>query len=1770
MLKLRFFLGLALAGVLLPVQAAVVFDYGSDWKYRIGTSEASSPDASAWRQATFTDSSWAAGPAPIGYANPPNHPAESALRTFLPTSQAGGYLSVFFRKTFNVKVPADVQQFILHINVDDGYVAWLNGVEIGRFNVPAGNLAFNASASSAIEPTLTSIEVNNPSKWLVAGVNVIAVQVFNANFTSSDLVFDAALMSDLDETPPVVVETLPRPGSTVRELTQIEVVFDENVFGVDAEDLLIEGAPARAVTQFSPRDYVFEFEQPAPGLVNVAWTSNHQITDGASSPNLFTGGSWTYTLDPSAPLGQVVISEFMADNANGIRDDDGRRSDWIELFNEGTTAVNLEGWFLTDTIENPTKWRFPAIHLDRNRYLLLWASGNDRTDPNKPLHTNFRLPASGSYLALLDPDTNIVSEFAPVYPPQRADISFGRDLVEPEIVGYFLEPTPGAPNSISGPGFAPEPLFSRASGVFTNNTVTVTLSAPSGQIRYTLDGSLPGANSTLYSGAITLTTTTVIKARVFEAELLPSRIIAESYALLDSSAARFDSNLPIMIFSTSGRSIAQNVPPGQLRTFASLVAIDTFRGRSSPLGEADYLGQCELEIRGQTSAGFPKRPYNLELQDAYRNDRNAQLLGLPSGSDWVLNNPYSDKPFLQNFLAFELHEKMGHYAVRRRFVEVFINTTGGKVAYPRDYAGVYLLLEKIKRAGNRVEISRLTPYDNTEPNISGGYMFKKDKDSGGDLNFSTSGGGGFSGQNLKIHEPKPREITPTQLAWLRNYLNQFERALYAPDWRTATGTNHYSHYIDIDSFVDNHWIVEFSKQIDGYRLSNYMQKDRGGKIRMDPIWDWNLSFGNADYLEGWRTNGWYYPLISATDHIWLRRLINGTTSGSGTSGDPDFNQRIVDRWSELRTNVLAASNVLARVDEMAGVLNEAAARDFQKWPRLGTYVWPNPSFYVAPTTYQGIINAMKTWIQGRYHWIDSQFVRAPVFNVPGGRVPAGFRMSLSSSAATIYYTLDGSDPRLPGGGLSPRARAYTGPATIMTNTKVFSRVLNNARWTGPSVAVFITETPPLVITEIMFSPAPPPPESPFDKEDFEFLEFTNRGSEPLELAGFRITNGVRFDFPAGPLEPGQRVLVVKNRAAFESRYGTELPVIGEFEGQLNNAGERIRVAGPLEETVLDFAYSPAWSPVTAGLGFSLVLADETIAHDQFGLASSWRASFAMNGSPARPEPPARTFPPVVVNEVLTRPGDGGGDFIELHNFSSTPASVGGWYLTDDFRTPRKFRIPDGTIVPASGFALFTSEDFGSNNPLIPFGLSASGEEVYLFSGEGQTNLTGYAHGFEFGAQVAGVTFGRHVDSTGIEHFVAQTASTPGASNSPPLTGPVVISEIMYRPPEVLANGAFWNNTEDEYIELFNRADHSVELFDAAFPANTWRLENEARFSFPTNVTLPPGSHLLVVNFDPDTDSLQLLAFRDKFKVPVSVPIFGPYRGNLNNRGGTVALSMPLPNAGGDADTVPYVLVERVDYASDLPWPPGADGLGYSLNRMDPDAFGNDPSQWSADNPSPGRAPQLGEKPVITVQPASQWALANQTVMLSVSATGEPPLRYQWRFNGSNLDGATNASLVLPAAQPGQSGLYSAVVMNPAGASATAAASVVVELDSDGDGIPDNWELAHGLNPFDPSDATEDADGDGFSNRDEFIAGTNPRDPASRLQIHSVTAGPPALISFAAAAYRTYTIEYSDSLAPALWTRLGDVGSRETNFMAVVSDPAGAEQRYYRLITPARP
>ena len=336
---------------------------------------------------------------------------------------------------------------------------------------------------------------------------------------------------------PVIAERTPVSGALVGSLTQVELFFSEPVLGVNASDLLINGSPAMIVTGAEVGPYVFQFAQPASGTVNFSWTGAHGITDLAV--NAFIATNWSLTLNPGLAPGDVVINEFVAGNVLGLADEDSEKQDWIELYNRGTNAVNLLGWSLTDNADAPGLWTFPSKVLNPGEYLVVFASGKNRTAPagaNK-FHTNFKLDLFGDYLALYNAEYPriAVSAFAPQFPEQRNDYSYGLDTTN--ALRYFQTPTPGATNGSSAIfAVAPEPHFSVTRGLFDvpfNLLLTTTL--PGATIRYTTNGSEPTlSNGQIYSAPLAINNTAILRAAVFAANYVPSRTRTHSYLYLNS------------------------------------------------------------------------------------------------------------------------------------------------------------------------------------------------------------------------------------------------------------------------------------------------------------------------------------------------------------------------------------------------------------------------------------------------------------------------------------------------------------------------------------------------------------------------------------------------------------------------------------------------------------------------------------------------------------------------------------------------------------------------------------------------------------------------------------------------------------------------------------------------------------------------------------------------------------------------------------------------------------------------------------------------------------------------------------------------------------------------------------------------------------------------------------------------------------------------------------------------------------------------------------
>jgi hypothetical protein len=1267
-----------------------------------------------------------------------------------------------------------------------------------------------------------------------------------------------------------------------------------------------------------------------------------------------------------AGQGDVFISEFMASNSgkqtDSLHDELGDSPDWIELCNVSSADVSLDGWFLTDDATKLTKWCFPPTLLPAHGYLVVFASGRD-TNVAGRLHTSFKLAASGSYLALVDASTNLLSEFAPAYPPQQTDVSYGRDRLDPTLVGYFLNPTPGAPNATCGPGFGSPVQFSRASGTFLINfTLTLSTADTNCDIRFLVvtnnvpSGSppltnTPTASSPLYLGPFPISDTAQVRARAFPRQggLFPGPVHTESYVKLTTAVAAFTSDLPIMLFhNLRGGDVPMS---GQgVRQAAILMVFEPVNGVASLTNPPTLVTRLGLHTRGRITEGLPQHPLSLQFWDDYNAANELEFLGLPAESDWNLYPPdFWDLALIRNPFGHQLSREMGRYSPRTRFAECFFNTTGGAIAFSGqaggDYFGFYTIEEKIKRGKNRVDVVRLDPEDTLLPAVTGGYVLKIDSYGSTETTFYDT-----AAQNPIVFVDPPHlqmaaAARRPQLSYISNYFAQFGTTLWGANYTNpATG---YAAYIDVDSWIDYHIVECFIQNEDAFRLSGFFFKDRAKKIEMGPHWDLHLSM--CDSATQWASY--------QTDYF------NGSNSGTGVRWwsrlftDPDFWQRWIDRWTDLRTQVLSTSQINAVMDSLGAQLTKAAPREATRWGY--------------GSGYQQQISTLKTWAASRLNFIDSNLLHSPVFSRNGGLITQGFALTITAPTheanSTIYYTLDGTDPRLPGGAVSPAAfsNLNTAVLTLTNNARVFARNWNaahhnltgkgnppiNSYWSAPTVATFIASTPPLAITEIMYHA---PGAGTNGSGQFEFIELKNVSSNSLGLAGIRFTNGIEFAFTAaGPvtnLGAGAYLVLVRDQQAFLSRYPWVTNVAGQYTNKLNNTGERLYLEGPFKEPILDFSFDNQWYPAADGAGCSLVIRNEYAPFATWSDPASWRPSSRWGGSPGQADPPPSDVPAVVINEALTHPQAHETDSLELFNPSARPADVSGWFLTDSLNQPSKYCIPSATVIPAGGYTVFTRSQFGHNGT-NGFGLSSLGDEIYLFSGDG-TNLTGYGHGFQFGPQLRGITFGRHVTSDGREHFVAQRGNTLGAANLGPKVGPVIINEIMYSPPPF----GLTPDSQDEYLELRNISNQPVPLFDPAFATNTWQVQGAIQYAFPPDVSMPPWSYLLLVSFDPVQDPARLSWFQQHLGVRADTPVYGPYQGHLADETLGVALyqpDQPVAPPSALAGFVPQVLVEEVRYSSLPPWPAGASGTGNSLQRLAGVAYADDPANWRAGLPTPG-------------------------------------------------------------------------------------------------------------------------------------------------------------------------------------------------------------------------
>jgi CotH kinase protein/Chitobiase/beta-hexosaminidase C-terminal domain/Lamin Tail Domain/Fn3 associated/Bacterial Ig domain/Bacterial TSP3 repeat len=1218
--------------------------------------------------------------------------------------------------------------------------------------------------------------------------------------------------------------------------------------------------------------------------------------------------SWRYFVGLAEPSGGLAEPGVPGPEPTGTE-----FNDWLELHNQGNQAVSLAGWSLTDDAERIQKWVFPDVTLDAGGYLLVFCSGLDRRNPSQGmLQTNFKLSQDGEYLGLYDPSGAVADEYATVTPAQSHFHSYGRDPVSGRGV-YFERPTPGAANGgttfvaiVDPPRFSVPPGFYESDQMVSLSTLTL-----GAKIRFTLDGSEPTETSGFaYEDPLLVASNATLRACAFRAGWIASPVETATYLIRNPAAVQ---SLPVLaVTGDAARSLYK--PTG----------IFAIKGGYYPNSDAwQLLTPQDYNMATMYGQAFEK-PVSLEFLFADGRPPKQIDCGIRyAGSRWsrprmtllglettVWNNGWMNKPSCSFFFRNDYggdHLSLPLFGDSSVTSFENLRVRAGK----NDWSNPFVRDEVVRRlfldmgqVGSHGLLCNMM--------INGAYK-------------------GYFNLVERIHEPFFQSWYHSTNRWDVRHVDETLEG-DAQQWSDDTAFirahpladpanyDEAARRFDVTNLVDYLVLNIYAAMWDWPENNFIMARERvpGGTWRFY-VWDAEGSFGlytskGVDYDTVGRDLTRGFPL-STSPYETVPVLF------SAFRQNPKFRLLFADRIQRHLQNggVLTATNVLSRYADLKAELD--------------------PSLALVRGEAVHILY-MTNWVNERpVHMLDQcrqaqlwPETLAPILSQAEDEIDPGLEVAISNPNGNgdVYYTVDGSDPRSEGG--LPQGSLYSSSIPLSASTVVKARVWRDGEWSPLTEAHYVLPPPAgLRITEINYDPLPGGASA---GSQFEFVELKNTSAQTLDLSGVGFTDGIEFDFTNGThLAPGAFLVLVAEPVAFVSRY-PGVAFAGVYQGKLNNDGERLTLSYREGQALFSVQYNDAWPwpPAPAKFGYTLV-PDESGGPDPDD-PSYWRSSFRPGGSPGADDP-VRPVLPVILNEILTRSTLPDGWQVELFNPNPVPVDLAGWLLSDDPANPVEYRFPAGTTLPASGFLTLSQTALAGLAPEQRFEVYPQGGRLILFSGDDQTNLTGYVQWIDYDPAETDVSEGRYANSQGQVQFTSLTSVSLGLSNGPPKVGPVVISEIMYHPPR----GGY------KFVELANVSAAAVSLFATNDPTVTWRLDG-VDFDFPPNLTLASGERLVVASVDP-------AVVRTKYDVPAKTPILGPWRGGLQDDGERLRLLRPERlNVPGSNEWV-FITVDEVRYDNKAPWPVEAAGEGASLQRLEAAAYGNDPQNWFASKLTPG-------------------------------------------------------------------------------------------------------------------------------------------------------------------------------------------------------------------------
>ena len=1181
--------------------------------------------------------------------------------------------------------------------------------------------------------------------------------------------------------------------------------------------------------------------------------------------------------------------------------------------------------------------------------------------------------------------------------------AFGQETV----VGFMETPTPGQPNVASNrirQGYSGNVEISVDSGYYDSALqVELANDTEGATVYYTTDSSRPTPeNGTVYTDPITIDTTTVLRAAAFVPGFIEGKIASNTYLFLDDILTQDGEGLPEtwgVLGSGCNNSGAAARRPARAnydmdrRVVEDARYADTIRDdlKSVPiislvLDPEDLWSEERGIYSNPLSEGFNwERPVSIELLNTDGETEFDVDAGLRIHGGWgrcpsqtnkhsmrvVFRDDYGDTKLRYPMFGEDATDSFDTFVLRANFNHSWATGDGTNTTFVND----------LFAATTQREMGWVAP--------RGYYVHLY-----------------LNGLYWGIYNPMERPSAPFAADYFGGDKDDYDVIVVnaATDgdmnaWRELRNRARSGDYDAVKEMLD------IDAAIDYFIVNQY-----GGN------WDWpqNNWYGSRNKADNGK---WYFHSWDA-EGMFGRGLAENRVNQTGNElggliGElrriDEFRVRYADRIQKHFFNggLLTPEANIDRLNRITAPIDRAVVGESARWgdgsnnsgrPRTRDDNW-----------LPALQNLRENYFPERGKRVLDQFrqvdlfpnTAAPEFNRYGGPVQEGFEVTMANpnGGGVLYYTLDGTDPRVEGGEVAPGALVHGGEAIkVDDDLQVLARVRSeDGEWSPIIEAQFVVTG--LRITEVNYHPhdanlGAVTGEAAVDNELFEFIELANTGTEGVDLTGANFTQGVSFDFEDNfVLAGGARTVIVNDTEAFQSRYGDNVSIAGEFAGDFSDFGEIIELQDATGKSLARVAYqvSGDWPERANGDGSSLEMIDPLGAISD---PANWRASSEVGGSPGS----VGTGPQagVVISEVLGHGESAEEDMLELYNSGSTAIDISNWFIGTPGSEPFRFQLPASTTIPAGGYLVKSEAELG-----FEFNIGL-GDRVWLVEADDNGVPRRIATEASFGPSLAGVSIG----DIGNNNWRPLAETTIGGPNAGPRPSDVVISEVQFAPTDLDGDGG-QRLDNFEFAELYNTTDQTIDI-------SGWKLSGDLALVVPDDTMLEPDKPLPVVRFSANGSTPTV--FRFVYGMDLTAPLLSRYRSRLPDDEGSIVLERPS-DAPGQADPDNLMLVDEVAWGTSAKWPTGATNTGMSFNRISPTSDGRLPSSWTVVEANPGSVDFTVRIPGDSNEDGQFNQLDIVAVLQSAKyLTGQPASFAEGDWNG---DGLFNQLDIVAALQGGQ-------------------------------------------------------------------------------------------------------------------------------------------------------